>query len=113
MDLDPIPLRRLSRFLRQKSVRRAALILVLLTGWGLRLWDWGASPLHPDEALYGYWARLIASGRDPALFSVYVDKPPLFIYSLAGTFRILGMSTEASRFPNIAASFLSLPFLWG
>ncbi len=92
---------------------KAPVLAILLVGWALRLWDWGAFPLHPDEALYGYWARLIASGRDPALFSVYVDKPPLFVYSLAGAFRAFGLTVEASRFPNIAASFLSLPFLWG
>ncbi len=90
-----------------------ALVLALLVGWALRLWDWGAFPLHPDEALYGYWARLIVSGRDPALLSVYVDKPPLFVYSLAGAFRVFGLTVEAARFPNIAASFLSLPLLWG
>jgi hypothetical protein len=41
---------------------------------------------HGDEAIYGYWAQLVASGRDPLLLSVPLDKPPLFIYLLAGVF---------------------------
>ncbi len=98
---------------RQLTSGKSPILLLLLLGWALRIWDWGKFPLHPDEALYGYWARLIATGRDPALFSVYVDKPPLFIYSLAGAFRTFGLSVEAARFLNIAASFLSLPLLWG
>ena len=43
--------------------------------------------LHPDEALYASWALRIADGSDPALLGVYVDKPPLLLYLLAGLFR--------------------------
>ncbi len=87
-------------------------MIFLLIGWALRAWDWNAFPYHPDEALYGYWARLIASGRDPWLFSVYVDKPPLFIYALAGAFKLLGVSEASARVLNVFASFALLPVLW-
>jgi len=101
-------LNRLPRRFRKEAV----LVAFLLIGWTLRVWDWNAFPYHPDEALYGYWARLIASGKDPWLFSVYVDKPPLFIYALAGAFKLLGVSEASARVLNVFASFALLPVLW-
>ncbi len=98
--------------MKDERTRRGALLLFLLIGWALRIWDWHAFPYHPDEAIYGYWARLISSGRDPWLFSVYVDKPPFFIYSLAAAFRLLGVKEASARIPNIFASFALLPVLW-
>ncbi|NIV70538.1 MAG: hypothetical protein GWN41_10545, partial [Phycisphaerae bacterium] len=55
------------------------------------------SPLHPDEALYAYWAKLISSGIDPMLDSVPVDKPPLFIYLVALCFKWLGFADTVAR----------------
>ena len=56
-------------------------------------------PLHHDEALYAFWARLIATGIDPMLNSVPVDKPPLFIYVLAILFKKMGVSDIIARLP--------------
>jgi len=59
---------------------------------------------HGDEAIYGYWAQLVASGRDPLLLSVPLDKPPLFIYLLAGVFKLFGPTEVAARLIGEAAS---------
>ncbi|MCC7353921.1 MAG: glycosyltransferase family 39 protein [Anaerolineae bacterium] len=104
----------LSRWARPggHAASTACIILTLLLGFGLRLVSWDGNPLHPDEALYAHWARLAASGRDLALLSVPVDKPPLFTYIVAFAFRILGPGVAVARFPSVLASVLSLPILF-
>ncbi len=77
-----------------------------------------AYPLHRDEALYGYWARLIASGQDPLLLSPWIDKPPLVLYLLAGSLRLFGAGAAAPddlalRLPGMVASVLAVPALYG
>jgi len=108
----PVGTLRPERAARANGGAAAAMGLVILTGWLLRLAPWGHDSLHPDEALYAYWARLIASGRDVALLSVPVDKPPLFLYTVALAFRLLGPTTPAARLPGILASTLSLAVLF-
>ncbi|OQA43882.1 MAG: hypothetical protein BWY52_01751 [Chloroflexi bacterium ADurb.Bin325] len=77
-----------------------------------------AYPLHRDEALYGYWARLIASGQDPLLLTPWIDKPPLVLYLIAGSFRLFGAGGAAAndlalRLPGMVASVLAVPALYG
>ncbi len=78
---------------------------ILLAGaTALRLIPWLASyPLHRDEALYGYWARLIATGADPLLLTQWVDKPPLVLYLEALAVRLFGPTLLALRFPGLLA----------
>ncbi len=66
------------------------------------------SSLHHDEALYAYWARLIASGIDPMLNTVPVDKPPLFIYTLALFFKTMGTLDIVARMPSLLATATSI-----
>jgi 4-amino-4-deoxy-L-arabinose transferase-like glycosyltransferase len=78
--------------------------------------------LHPDEALYASWALRIADGSDPALLGVYVDKPPLLLYLLAGVFRLASFDGTAApdiaqlvlagRLAALLASAASLALLW-
>jgi 4-amino-4-deoxy-L-arabinose transferase-like glycosyltransferase len=80
----------------------------------LRAVPWFANyPLHRDEALYGYWARLIASGRDPFLLTPWIDKPPLVLYLLAGSLRTFGISEWALRLPGMVASTLTVAAVYG
>lgn len=99
--------------------------LVLLTGLLLlaaaaRILPLTDNRFHPDEALYARWGLLIATGRDPLLANVPVDKPPLWPYLLAGGFSLFGNSELAARLPAFAASLLSVALtyalarsLWG
>jgi 4-amino-4-deoxy-L-arabinose transferase-like glycosyltransferase len=99
-----------------RTARRVAVMLMpwlgLLTAFGLRVWSLGRFPLREDEALYGYWARLIASGRDPMLERVAVDKPPFFLYSLAQVFIWFGPSANVGRLLNVACSLVAVAALW-
>lgn len=61
-------------------------------------------PLHQDEALYATWARQITSGRDPWLTNTAIDKPPLYLYTVAGAMWLLGPTATAARLPSLAAS---------
>ncbi|MCO6450142.1 MAG: glycosyltransferase family 39 protein [Caldilineales bacterium] len=81
-------------------------------GMALRFASFGRFPLREDEALYGYWARLVQSGLDPMLERVAVDKPPFFIYILANVFDWLGPTIASARLLNEFCSLLSMLFLW-
>jgi 4-amino-4-deoxy-L-arabinose transferase-like glycosyltransferase len=63
---------------------------------------------HHDEALYTTWALQITSGADPWLAHTPVDKPPLFLYILAGAMRLLGPTETAARIPSLLATALSV-----
>ncbi len=74
---------------------------------------------HPDEAIYSTWA-LHFLRADPMFLSVWPDKPPIFIWLLAGAFQLFGASEASARWLNIAASTLAVPVvaatgraLWG
>ncbi len=68
---------------------------------------------HGDEALYAHWGLLIASGKDIFLRQgVVVDKPPVFLYTLAIFFRLFGPTETAARLPNIIASLASIVVLY-
>lgn len=70
---------------------------------------------HHDEALYATWGLTIASGQDIWLAETPIDKPPLFLYLIAGAFRLLGQSETAARLPSLLATALTvgLTFLLG
>jgi 4-amino-4-deoxy-L-arabinose transferase-like glycosyltransferase len=91
------------------NVRAYSLGLVLLTtvGFALRLALLDAYPLREDEAIYGYWARSVIA--DPFFFSVWPDKPPLFIWLLTGTFALVGPSEASARLVSIFAATLTIP----
>lgn len=101
---------------------RWGLAAVLAGSLVLRLALLSRPGLHPDEALYASWALRIAEGRDPALLGVLVDKPPLFLYQLAGLFRLAGHASTstadlaglvaAGRLAAVGASLVSLVLLW-
>ena len=92
----------------------AALALVIVGAAALRGWLLAANyPLHHDEALYGAWAQLIVSGRDPLLLTAWVDKPPLVIYALAAALRLFGVSELALRLPGMIVSLATIVCVYG
>ncbi len=87
---------------------------LLLIAAALRAIPWLAGyPLHPDEALYGAWARLIASGRDPLLLTAWIDKPPLVPYLLAASLRLFSPTEVALRLPGMVAGIALSPAVFG
>jgi 4-amino-4-deoxy-L-arabinose transferase-like glycosyltransferase len=84
------------------------LLAVMLVAWLVRVQVALPGTLHPDEALYAYWGRLIASGRDPWLSSVPVYKPPLLPYIAAGSRLALGGPETTVRFLGLAAGLLTV-----
>ncbi|MCX7671497.1 MAG: glycosyltransferase family 39 protein, partial [Anaerolineae bacterium] len=91
-----------------------ALAFVLIGAAALRYAVWAADfPLHHDEALYGFWARLIVSGRDPFLLTAWVDKPPLVLYALAGALHGFGVTERALRLPGMIVSLATIAGTWG
>lgn len=59
---------------------------------------------HHDEALYATWALQITSGADPWLARTPIDKPPLFLYAVAGAMGLLGATETAARLPSLLAT---------
>ncbi len=72
-----------------------------------------ANRFHGDEALYCHWALLIASGRDVFLRQgLVVDKPPVFLYTVAVFFKLFGNTETAARLPNVLASLASIAIVY-
>jgi len=92
----------------------AVLGLALLTAVGaaLRLAPISANRFHQDEALYSFWALQIATGRDLILNHFRVDKPPLFIYTLALCFKLFGPSEMVARLPSELSSLASIGLVY-
>ena len=82
----------------------AAVGLALLSAILLPLNLLSSLPFHQDEALYATWAMEIASGRNPWLVEVPIDKPPLFLYAAAGSMWLLGPTETAARLPSVLAT---------
>jgi 4-amino-4-deoxy-L-arabinose transferase-like glycosyltransferase len=102
VDFNQIQIYRLSR----ASGLQLTLAIIFGLGIVLPLPPLVNSPLHPDEALYAYWAKLISSGIDPMLDSVPIDKPPLFIYLVALCFKWLGSADTVARLPSLLAHLI-------
>ncbi len=90
-----------------------ALALVVALAALIRISLIAANRFHGDEALYCHWGLLIASGKDVFLrYGVIVDKPPVFLYTLALFFKVFGASETTARLPNILASLGSIAVLY-
>ncbi|MBM4464074.1 MAG: hypothetical protein FJ014_00650 [Chloroflexi bacterium] len=89
-----------------------SLALLVLVGAAFRLAPIGANRFHQDEALYSFWALQVASGRDPILNHSPVDKPPLYIYTLALCFKLFGPSEVAARLPGEVGSVASIALVY-
>ena len=94
---------------------RPALVLAAIAGLGLvlRLSLIAANRFYGDEALYAHWGLLIATGKDILLKTEIVDKPPLFFYTLAVFFKLLGHSETVARLPNIISSIAGIVIVYG
>lgn len=86
------------------STPRWAVWPIVALGLLLRMSLISAQRFVGDEALFSHWGLLIATGKDVALNSEIVDKPPVFFYTLAVFFRLFGASEAVARLPNILAS---------
>ncbi len=91
-----------------RGEERYALALCLLVCLGftlsLRLLD--RFPLREDEAIYSVWA-LHFWRQDPLFLTVWPDKPPLFLWTLALIFEWWGASPAAGRLLNIMLTLLT------
>jgi len=104
---------RRSRLAMICSRRYLPLVAVLALAAVVRVSLIAVNRFHGDEALYSYWSLLIASGKDVFLrYGVIVDKPPVFLYTLALFFRVFGYTETAARLPNILASLASLVIVY-
>ncbi len=93
----------LSKYLIAFGVAAAMFVVVLLP---LNLLSW--QRLHHDEALYATWALQITSGDDPWLSDTPIDKPPLFLYLVAGAIQLAGHNESATRLPSLLATVLTV-----
>jgi len=104
-----------SSFIVHCSLSHYSLFIVhcsLFIGFAFRAAPLLQNRFHPDEALYASFARLIASGRDPMLHDVLVDKPPLSFYAMAASMMIFGGNEFAARLPHLIASVISLALIY-
>ncbi|MDA8217574.1 MAG: glycosyltransferase family 39 protein [Dehalococcoidales bacterium] len=93
---------------RREQVVWLLLALILIGGTLLRVSHLGSHLFHVDEALFASYGLTIWSGLDPLLAKEAVDKPPLFFYFLAASFRVFGNSETAAAMPNLIFSLASV-----
>jgi len=91
----------------------AVLGLIVGVAFLLRVTLISANRFHVDEALYAHWGLMIASGQDIFLKTEIVDKPPVFFYILALSFKLFGSSETAARLPNLLASLAGIALVYG
>ncbi|MDX6770302.1 MAG: glycosyltransferase family 39 protein [Elusimicrobiota bacterium] len=91
----------------------AALALLALT---LPFWDLGAPLLEVDDARYAQVpAEMLASGdwTVPTLNGLhYVEKPPLWYWLAAASYRVFGVSEAAARLPLALLALLGALGAW-
>jgi hypothetical protein len=103
---------RLDRLWAEDRLTKFILGCLLVLGALARLAPIATNRFHQDEALYGTWALYIATGRDTLLNGFPVDKPPLFLYTLALFVRLFGPSEVVARLPGVLASTASVALVY-
>lgn len=90
------------------------LAVIVAGGAVLRLlWLHAAPPaLHFDEAVYGLMARMIGRGNWPVFFHTYTGREPLYMYCLAGVFRLMGSTAVALRLTSALIGLVTIPLLF-
>ena len=83
-----------------------ALCLLVCLGFALSLRLLDRFPLREDEAIYSVWA-LHFWQQDPFFLTVWPDKPPLFLWTLALIFEWWGATPAAGRLLNIMLTLLT------
>ncbi len=86
-------------------------VAILLVGFALRVAWLTVDRFHADEALYAGWALRILDD-DPLLVGEPVDKPPLYLYTLAAAFAAFGPWEAVARLPNLAADMLTIALVY-
>lgn len=102
------------------AVKPTLIITLLLLALLFRARPLTLNRFHADEALYGHYAQRIASGRDPLLHDIAVDKPPLVFYLAAASLAQLGpqhggepLKAEfALRLPALFASLVAVALVY-
>lgn len=93
---------------RATRTERAALVGILLLAAWLRLWGLGRERLYGDEAEYALVAGSLSHAWDALLYpplegiaaGPFVSQPPLALYLMAATMRILGPTDLAAILPS-------------
>src|SRR5580700_7288876 len=108
----------LKSYFANKKFSISVLILILVIGLALRLWQLGSVPISPDwdEAALGYDAySIIHTGRDefgafmPVVLRSFDDyKPALYAYLSIPTVAIFGLTTFAVRLPSAVMGMVGI-----
>lgn len=106
------PIHRSTTFIQQWGTP-LAVSLATLTAVLLPLSLLATQRFHHDEALYATWGLTIASGEDVWLTNTPIDKPPLFLYLLAGVFRLVDATETTARLPSLLATAIIVLLTFG
>jgi len=108
----------LKSYFINKKFSVSILVIILLLGLALRLWQLGSVPVSPDwdEVALGYDAySILHTGRDefgtfmPAVLRSFDDyKPALYAYLAVPTVAVMGLTVYAVRLPSVAMGVLGI-----
>ncbi len=106
-------------FYKMFKHRKVTPILTLFIGFFLRAWQLPLNRFHQDEALYAYFARLIASQQNVWLQTPLLDKPPLNYYLTGATIGLFWIDPKnpvlaefIARLPHLFAATVSIALLY-
>lgn len=101
---------------KEKSllIRLFILAAVLLVAFALRVHNLSALPpgLSGDEGINASDAMRVSLSYRPIFFSQNFGREPLYIYSMAGLFRLIGTSTFSTRYITVLYSLIGLALIY-
>lgn len=88
--------------------------LITLLAAALRLLGLDRVPpgLHFDEAVYGLMALDIYHGATPVFFPAYTGREPLYMYVMAGVFRLVGVNAYGIRLTSALLGLLTVVLVY-
>lgn len=88
--------------------------LITLLAAALRLLGLAHIPpgLHFDEAVYGLMALDIYHGATPVFFPAYTGREPLYMYLMAGVFRLVGVNAYGIRLTSALIGLLTVVLVY-
>ena len=88
-----------------------ALALITLIAFALRVWAFDRLPpgLFGDEAVEGLDALDVLAGNHGIWFHAHLGREPIYVYLVALTYHLLGVTVFATRLPALIAGLLTIP----
>lgn len=98
---------------RLKNLIWVSLVLLIIVGSFIRLYNLGAPSFWIDELNHFYAGESILAGQEPQLPSgVHYNRAALYNYAVAASMKLFGTGEFGARFPSALFGILSIPLVF-